>query len=395
MAMTRNKGTKCAASASKQKARNNSYLVLQDTEEVYEDGSSEPRALPEQETPVAKENHNVDVHSNESYSSVESAVKFFIDSLKSDNHSDLLQNVIQPLLDPLIERIKKLEDENKAKQLRISELETNLDRIEQDLRQKSLLIHGVDEDNGDTNGTVVKMVKQKLNIDIGKDDIDQAYRIGKDENSGVRPILVNFSKFETRQQLLRSKSQLRNADGRPIYINENLTKVRRKLLYEARKLMKKKLVYKVWTYHGNVYVKETSYGAPIMISKASDLERFDMKTESPITENVKKIVPMHDPVIVAECADKEANHDEQMKKCKNEMATLDTSVSDNDSVKTDDETEMSDDDAERDDDKSTVSNDNSVVTMSHTDNTKTDTTQSMLQEILDKMLTMDKFKEPL
>jgi len=66
-----------------------------------------------------------------------------------------------------------------------------------------------------------------------------------------KPMLVQFAKTEVKRNVLANRKYLK---GSNIYINEQLTKTRADIYWQARELKKKKL-HSTWTYNGRIYYK--------------------------------------------------------------------------------------------------------------------------------------------
>ncbi len=60
-------------------------------------------------------------------------------------------------------------------------------------------------------------------------------------------------------------------ENTPIYINEDLTQLRNKLFYDARRMRKSEKIQAVWTQDGNIIIKRTSSSEPEVIKTHGDL----------------------------------------------------------------------------------------------------------------------------
>ena len=117
-----------------------------------------------------------------------------------------------------------------------------------------------------TDDLVVKIARE-LDVDISKDNIDRSHRVGKptqQERSApdrVRPrdILVKFSTYNARQQLYGMRKELRHSDDdtmKNLFINEDLTKKRSKLLYDARSLLLVENLSAAYSQDGRIFVRD-------------------------------------------------------------------------------------------------------------------------------------------
>ena len=91
-----------------------------------------------------------------------------------------------------------------------------------------------------------------------------------------RVIMVKFTNYRARDVVFRAKSKLKthNAENpdRKIFINEDLTKFRANLCFEARKL-KPHILREVWTHDGRVLVKDARHRVHL-IKNMRDLQQF-------------------------------------------------------------------------------------------------------------------------
>ena len=81
------------------------------------------------------------------------------------------------------EEIKSLRKKNSYLTKRLEEMDTVLDRQEQYSRRNCLLIHGVDEVEGeDTDELSIKVIEEHMNQKIKPEDIGRSHRLGNPKN---------------------------------------------------------------------------------------------------------------------------------------------------------------------------------------------------------------------
>ena len=81
------------------------------------------------------------------------------------------------------EKIKSLKKEDSYLTKRLDEMDAVLDRQEQYSRHNFLLIHGVDEAEGeDTDELSTKVIEGHMNQKIKPEDIDRSHRLGNQKN---------------------------------------------------------------------------------------------------------------------------------------------------------------------------------------------------------------------
>lgn len=162
-------------------------------------------------------------------------------------------------------------------QSRIESLEEAADTQEQYSRRNSLRISGVPdagfEDTGETVLTIANHI-MKLDPPLEIQEVDRVHRVGP-ATSNTRQILVKFATYRSRQRMYKAKKNLRlptnttegasrwssspwasRTPSQPkIFINEDLTKKRSHLLWEARKLKKEGKISDCWSHDGSVLIK--------------------------------------------------------------------------------------------------------------------------------------------
>ena len=87
-----------------------------------------------------------------------------------------------------------------------------------------------------------------------------------------REIIVKFTNTSVRLHMLKGRAVLRTRNANT-YINEDLTKKRRDLGFESRKLKKAGRIDKTWVYNCNVYIKDKGDNK-LCITSMEDLDPF-------------------------------------------------------------------------------------------------------------------------
>ena len=129
----------------------------------------------------------------------------------------------------------------------IDNLSLGLDRQEQYSRRNCLLLH-----NENTDDLVIKTVNEELLEAITINEIDRSHRLGKSQAGKIRPVIVKFARYHTRNKILRKKKLLK---GKQVSITESLTKRRMAELKEARE---KHGFHDVWTSGCKILYKDNS-----------------------------------------------------------------------------------------------------------------------------------------
>ena len=127
--------------------------------------------------------------------------------------------------------------------------------MEQYSRQNCLVLHGVNESNGEnTNEIIIKTFSEELGVKINKDDVDRSHRLRKPKRKDYksRPIIVRFIWHAVRKEIFMNKS---NMKVKRLLIAESLTSSRMQLLGEAQK---KYGIRNVSRSDGHLMVKENN-----------------------------------------------------------------------------------------------------------------------------------------
>ena len=105
-----------------------------------------------------------------------------------------------------------------------------------------------------------------IGANLTLEDIDRSHRLGKPKPRSVpqhagqlstrpRSIIVKFSTYRARNKLMKLKSHLKSSGYKDVYINEDLTKSRSQVFFQARKLQKDGHVKSTWTSDGVILIK--------------------------------------------------------------------------------------------------------------------------------------------
>lgn len=166
------------------------------------------------------------------------------------------------------------------------------DELEQYSRRSCLRISGVPETPNEDVSQVVFDIARRVGADIKSDDIDRTHRVGVVRDSNVnanemagdrrlrqrgREIIIKFNNYNARLKMLKGRSKLREQRA-SIYINEDLTKIRKDLAYECRRLVKAKSITKTWVYNGYVYLQDLSNNK-VRVNSLGDLDKFKPRSE--------------------------------------------------------------------------------------------------------------------
>lgn len=144
---------------------------------------------------------------------------------------------------------------------KLSVLEKKLDAMEQHSRSHNIRIQGVHETKEEDPEKVMIAVGRKMGINVTPSDFVRCHRLGPppptDSHRKVpRPLLVQFASLHTRAQVMGARAKLK---GSKIFVNDDLTPTRQKLLFNVRHCPK---VERSWSQEGRIFagLKNSSGG---------------------------------------------------------------------------------------------------------------------------------------
>lgn len=158
-----------------------------------------------------------------------------------------------------------------------------IDDLEQYIRKHNLEIDGIPEQTGEILAEQVITLRKELNVTIPGDDIDICHRLstGRNRRSKPRPIIVRFKSYRAKKELYGTRKNLKNQNLHRIfpgagivYINENLTRMRRELFAKVWRRKKSEKWHSAWTIDGKIFMKTSLTDQPVRIYSQEDLDRF-------------------------------------------------------------------------------------------------------------------------
>ena len=166
------------------------------------------------------------------------------------------------------------------KEEEIAELYYLQDRLEQYTRKNS------PESAYSSPEEVVLKISEALEVPVGPQDIEISHKLN---NKGNKAIIAKFISHKVKSNLYRARTKLKSirmADLFPgssyttttednrIYINENLTSYRRRIMKKANEKRRDGELLSVWSLDGTIFVKTSPAGRPIKISEPEDLDHL-------------------------------------------------------------------------------------------------------------------------
>ena len=169
---------------------------------------------------------------------------------------------------------------------RLSKAESDNDALEQYTRRNSVRISGVPEDfNGENTDGIVLKIAEELEVPLNPSDIDRSHRVGKVDNKSRsapgashrhRDIIVKFATYNAKQRLFQKRMDLREIEERQnVFVNEDLTRTRSKLLFNARALMRANKLKSAYSSDGKIFIRDNDDNRLVVKSDSDILEYGD------------------------------------------------------------------------------------------------------------------------
>lgn len=194
------------------------------------------------------------------------------DMIKKQNEMlDVIKNQ-QNKIDSLSNKCKHLEVLNSA-------LEQRVHTLEQTDRSKNIEISGLNMKNSEKLPCLMEKIAGALGAPLV--DVEKAWRAGRPIPGRRPPNLIVRLRSESardlwlgKKNLLRSSKQIypEDADDNSVYLNEDLTKYNRELLWNAKQKMKNTFKF-IWVKGGKVLCKREENARTKHIMTLADIDK--------------------------------------------------------------------------------------------------------------------------
>lgn len=194
-----------------------------------------------------------------------------------------------------LDKIKKQQDDTETalyaankkirdQQEEIYELYDLQDQMEQYSRKNNLEIHGIPEAAYESMEEVVLKLAQALEVPITSNDIEISHKLN---TKGKKAIIVKFQSHKVKSKLYRERRKLKHiavtdlfpnlsaatvVQAQRIFLNENLTSYRRRIMSRANEMRRDGELVSTWSMDGKIYVKTSPEGRPVRIHDLEDLQ---------------------------------------------------------------------------------------------------------------------------
>jgi len=144
--------------------------------------------------------------------------------------------------------------EQTALRRELAAAEQRLEEQEQYSKRDNLVFHGIPEHGDeDTMKKVIEVCQRHFpSVNVQTSDISISHRLPTRASDKPKPIIVRFARRDVRQQIFRSKKQLKNTK---LMVVEQLTTKRLKLVTTANGLVREGKLAGTWTNDGKVVIK--------------------------------------------------------------------------------------------------------------------------------------------
>lgn len=193
--------------------------------------------------------------------------------------------------DDKLENMVKLEQKNKDYELKISELEMKVEQLERNSRASTIEIRNVPKqppENKTSLRIIVKQIGETIDQPVLDSDIQDIFRL-RTKKETSNHIVVNFTTTATKDGFIKqcrnfnkankdskhNTSHLSGLSGppQPIFIDESLTSLGRKLFFPARQFVRDNRYHSTWTSYGKVFIRKTQDSPAIRIDGEEDLKK--------------------------------------------------------------------------------------------------------------------------
>ena len=153
----------------------------------------------------------------------------------------------------------------------IDGIDDRIQALEIAQRSHNIRVAGLPESENDL-GKFIQLVKERFDIDIQQNDISHHYRVGPLGCSvSPRHLVVSFVRRNQRNNIFKKKTKLR---GFNIFLNEDLIPNASRLFAAARRLVQVHVVYRTWSFNGQIYIKANVDSPQMLVSNMAELDSF-------------------------------------------------------------------------------------------------------------------------
>lgn len=188
----------------------------------------------------------------------------------------------QNAMSNMAEKQEKLETENKLLKLKVQELECNMEELQQYTRNRNIQIDGIPKKNDEKLKEIVQTIGSKIDVNIKESDIDAIHRIPTRSTTNPEPIVVQFVTRQMKETMMVKAKTTRISTNdintqypnKPVYINDHLTKYRKQIMFEVRRLKNEKNYKFLWSRNGKIFIRKDENSVVINLNNLDDLKKI-------------------------------------------------------------------------------------------------------------------------
>lgn len=179
---------------------------------------------------------------------------------------------------------KQLEEENEELKMKVKSMTVALEDLDQYSRNKNIQIDGVPEEKSENLRELVVELGKLIEVTMEPKEIDAIHRIPtrNEKNAKSPPIVVQFTTRQLREKILTGMrikkimtgDLMKTGEQKPVYVNEHLTRTKKNIMFEARKLKFDKGYKFLWSRNGRIMIRKDEQAKVIELQSLDDLKRI-------------------------------------------------------------------------------------------------------------------------
>ncbi|KAL4719708.1 hypothetical protein ACJJTC_007897 [Scirpophaga incertulas] len=174
---------------------------------------------------------------------------------------------------------------------KVEGLENKIEQLERKSRASTIEIRNIPKQNLENKmllRSMVKKVGEVIEQSISDSDIQDVYRL-KTKNESTNHIIVNFTTISCKDGFMKqcrfyNKTNMDNklntshlnlsGPPKPLYIDESLTSLGKKITYYARQFIKDNNYHSAWSSFGKIFVRKSQDSPAVRIDCEQDLKKL-------------------------------------------------------------------------------------------------------------------------
>ena len=154
--------------------------------------------------------------------------------------ASVVTETIAARLNPMDKSLRDKDEKIKQLEEHVKRIDAQLDHMEQNSRRSSVRVTGIKEHDCEDLDRIVTNLMVDMNVqDMNINNINRMHRVGPRNSlrnkNHARQIIIQFKDYKSKTTFIKARKSLRGKHPN-VYIAEDLTKPRSKLLYLARTL---------------------------------------------------------------------------------------------------------------------------------------------------------------